>query len=91
KTVENPTIYPVSDHCPELTLAIPVENDVRSEALVDTRADLTLTSSDLFERPRAEAKRQNQTLKSQRCELNVQSYSQNEVQLEQIAPIHRTI
>ncbi|KAL1258980.1 hypothetical protein QQF64_009557 [Cirrhinus molitorella] len=48
-------------------------------------------SSQLFDRLQTEAKRQNQTLKYQRCVLNVQSYSQNEVQLEQVAPIHLTI
>ncbi|KAL1258487.1 hypothetical protein QQF64_009064 [Cirrhinus molitorella] len=31
------------------------------------------------------------TLKPQKCALNVQSYSQTEVQLQQIAPIHLTI
>ncbi|KAL1270904.1 hypothetical protein QQF64_029920 [Cirrhinus molitorella] len=75
----------------KLYLTITLENEVRLEALVDTGADLTLMSSQLFDRLQTEAKRQNRTLKCQRCVLNVQSYSQNEVQLEQVAPIHLTI
>ncbi|KAL0159214.1 hypothetical protein M9458_042939, partial [Cirrhinus mrigala] len=75
----------------KLYLAITLENEVRLEALVDTGADLTLMSSHLFDRLQIEAKRQNRTLKYQRCVLNVQSYSRNEVQLEQVAPIHLTI
>ncbi len=75
----------------KLYLAITLENEVRLDALVDTGADLTLISSQLFDRLQIGAKRQNRTLKYQRCVLNVQSYSQNEVQLEQVAPIHLTI
>ncbi|KAI5086431.1 hypothetical protein C0J45_24007 [Silurus meridionalis] len=75
----------------KLYLAITVENELRLEALVDTGADLTLMSTQLFYRLQVEAKRQNRTLKTQKCALNVQSYSQNEVKLEQIAPIHLTI
>ncbi|RXN11474.1 hypothetical protein ROHU_030002 [Labeo rohita] len=75
----------------KLYLVITLEKEVRLEALVDTGADLTLMSSQLFDRLQTEAKRQNRTLKYQQCVLNVQSYSQNEVQLEQVAPIHLTI
>ncbi|KAL0198611.1 hypothetical protein M9458_007151, partial [Cirrhinus mrigala] len=75
----------------KLYLAITLEKEVRLEALVDTGADLTLMSSRLFDRLQTEAKRQNRTLKYQRRVLNVQSYSQNEVQLEQVTPIHLTI
>ncbi|RXN04870.1 hypothetical protein ROHU_012876 [Labeo rohita] len=75
----------------KLYLVITLEKEVRLEALVDTGADLTLMSSQLFNRLQTEAKRQNRTLKYQQCVLNVQSYSQNEVQLEQVAPIHLTI
>ncbi|XP_057184426.1 uncharacterized protein LOC130550913 [Triplophysa rosa] len=75
----------------KLYLAITLEHEVRLEALVDTGADLTLMSSQLFHRLSEEAKRQNRTLKPQRCVLNMQSYSQTEVRLEQITPIHLTI
>ncbi|RXN39364.1 gag-pol fusion [Labeo rohita] len=75
----------------KLYLVITLEKEVRLEALVDTGAYLTLMSSQLFNRLQTEAKRQNRTLKYQQCVLNVQSYSQNEVQLEQVAPIHLTI
>ncbi|KAF7709826.1 hypothetical protein HF521_016676 [Silurus meridionalis] len=75
----------------KLYLAITLENELRLEALVDTGADLTLMSTQLFYRLQVEAKRQNRTLKMQKCALNVQSYSQNEVKLEQITPIHLTI
>ncbi|KAL1277415.1 hypothetical protein QQF64_024088 [Cirrhinus molitorella] len=74
-----------------LYLAITLEHEVRLEALVDTGADLTLMSSQLFHRLLDGAKRQSRTLKPQKCALNVQSYSQTEVQLQQIAPIHLTI
>ncbi|KAL1268859.1 hypothetical protein QQF64_034222 [Cirrhinus molitorella] len=74
-----------------LYLAITLEHEVRLEALVDTGADLTLMLSQLFHRLLDGAKRQSRTLKPQKCALNVQSYSQTEVQLQQIAPIHLTI
>ncbi|KAG1941082.1 hypothetical protein F2P79_016241 [Pimephales promelas] len=75
----------------KLYLSITLENKVKLEALVDMGSDLTLISAELFERLRFEANKQNRTLNSQNCGLNVQSYSQTNIRLEQIAPIHLTI
>lgn len=75
----------------KLYLSITLENEVELEALVDTGADLTLMSSQLFTRLQNRAKAQNLTLKPQRCMVNVQSYSQTEVQLQQVIPIHLTL
>ncbi|XDV14345.1 hypothetical protein PO909_014616 [Leuciscus waleckii] len=61
------------------------------EALVDTGSDLTLISAQLFQKLKFEAQRQNRTLKFHTCELNVQSYSQNDIQLRNLAPIHLAI
>ncbi|XDV31948.1 hypothetical protein PO909_002865 [Leuciscus waleckii] len=75
----------------KLYLTITLEKEMQLEALVDTGSDLTLISSQLFEKLKFEAQRQNQTLKFHTCELNVQSYSQNDIQLRNVAPIHLAI
>jgi len=46
----------------KLYLAITVDNDLSLEALVDTGADITLMSAQLFERLSAKAKSQDLTL-----------------------------
>ncbi|XDV17752.1 hypothetical protein PO909_023571 [Leuciscus waleckii] len=60
----------------KLYLTITLEKEMQLEALVDTGSDLTLISSQLFEKLKFETQRQNRTLKFHTCELNVQSYSQ---------------
>ena len=75
----------------KLYLTITLEKEMRLEALVDTGSDLTLISAELFDKLKFEAQRQNRTLNFHTCELNVQSYSQNDIQLRNVAPIHLTI
>ncbi|XDV44794.1 hypothetical protein PO909_013033, partial [Leuciscus waleckii] len=75
----------------KLYLTITLEKEMQLEALVDTGSDLTLISAQLFQKLKFEAQRQNRTLKFHTCELNVQSYSQNDIQLRNLAPIHLAI
>ncbi|CAM4530039.1 unnamed protein product [Leuciscus chuanchicus] len=75
----------------KLYLVITLEKEVSMEALIDTGSDITVISNELFKRLQFGAKRQDQTLTPQTCELNVQSYSQHDIRLEQVAHIHLTI
>ncbi|XDV44753.1 hypothetical protein PO909_012993 [Leuciscus waleckii] len=75
----------------KLYLNITLEKEVSMEALIDTGSDITIISVQLFQRLQCKAKRQDQTLTPQTCELNVQSYSQHDIRLEQVAHIHLTI
>lgn len=72
-------------------LALTLEKEVKLEALIDTGSDLTVISAQLFEKLRLETKRQNRTLESHTCELNVQSYNQDDIWFDQVASIHLTI
>ncbi|XDV36008.1 hypothetical protein PO909_005862 [Leuciscus waleckii] len=91
KPVKYPTVCAVSASGPELALEVTLEKEMQLEALVDTGSDLTLISAQLFQKLKFEAQRQNRTLKFHTCELNVQSYSQNDIQLRNLAPIHLAI
>ncbi|KAF4095453.1 hypothetical protein G5714_024531 [Onychostoma macrolepis] len=71
-------------------LSIIIERHIRVEALLDTGADITLMSAELLEEVQEGAKRTNRTLKLQRCELNLQSYSHTGLRLKHVAPIHLT-
>ncbi|XP_052433544.1 uncharacterized protein LOC127974375 [Carassius gibelio] len=75
----------------KLYVTITLEKEMRLEALVDTGSDLTLISAQLFDKLKFEAQRQNRTLNFHTCKLNVQSYSQNDIQLRNVAPIDLTI
>ncbi|XDV48578.1 hypothetical protein PO909_017975 [Leuciscus waleckii] len=75
----------------KLYLSITLEKEMQLEALVDTGSDLTLISAQLFQKLKFEAQRQNRTLKFHTCELNVQSYSQNDIQLRNLAPIQQSV
>ena len=75
----------------KLHLNITLGKGVRMEALIDTGSHLTVISSQLFKRLQFEAKRQDRTLTPQTCELNVQSYSQNDIRFDKVASIHLTI
>ncbi|XDV18313.1 hypothetical protein PO909_024028 [Leuciscus waleckii] len=91
KPVKYPTVCAVAAPGPELALEVTLEKEMQLEALVDTGSDLTLISAQLFQKLKCEAQRQNRTLKFHTCELNVQSYSQNDIQLKNLAPIHLAI
>ncbi|XDV51359.1 hypothetical protein PO909_020245 [Leuciscus waleckii] len=91
KPVKYPTVCAVTAPGPELALEVTLEKEMQLEALVDTGSDLTLISAQLFQKLKCEAQRQNRTLKFHTCELNVQSYSQNDIQLKNLAPIHLAI
>ncbi|XP_042586362.1 uncharacterized protein LOC122138348 [Cyprinus carpio] len=75
----------------KLHLNITLGKGVSMEALINTGSDLTVISSQLFKRLQFEAKRQDRTLTPQTCELNVQSYSQNDIRFDKVASIHLTI
>ncbi len=69
----------------------PLERHIRVEALLDTGADITLISTELLKEVQERMKRSNGTLKLQKCELNLQAYSNTGLRLKHVAPIHLTV
>ncbi len=68
-----------------------IKQHLRIEALLDTRAVITLMSTEFLKEVQEGMKRTNGTLKLQRCELNLQAYSHTGLQLKHVAPIHLTV
>lgn len=67
------------------------EFQVRLETLVDTGADITLMSNQLFKEVEEHIKRTSRTLHLQKCAMNIQAYSQTGLRLERVAPIYLTV
>ncbi|XP_042593646.1 LOW QUALITY PROTEIN: uncharacterized protein LOC109092092 [Cyprinus carpio] len=72
-------------------LSIIIKRHFKVKALLDTGANITLMSTELFEEVQERTKRSNSTLKLQRCELNLQAFSHTGLQLKHMAPIHLTV
>lgn len=68
-----------------------VKRTLDCEALIDTAADITLRSSELFDKLLEVMKKSHRTLKRQRCALDIQPYSLVGTQIQWMAPIHLSI